>query len=276
MRYWENVEVPGRGTKYCLVMDPEDGTHPIKTYGWSKDEVLEKVAKTAEAAQALINRQRNQPAQSGAPQAGSPAQFPAAATSAGPKRLTADERMQATVDLNNPARSAEAVKALLSDAGVDVDKMKLDADAKRAAGIAQEWERSHPEFPSEERNQRLLMNTVLLRASGNLAQITAEMFDSAYNELVHFGMLFDSGENPSSNPPQNAPDGSSATRTVRPRGATSYRSTNFRASVPGARREPKYTRTEIEAMPSTVFREKVEREPGFREWYDREFSAATA
>ena len=273
MRYWENIEVPGRGTKFCLVMDPEDGTHPIRTYGWTKDEVLEKVAKTAEAAQQLINRQRSQTAQVPVP-----TQATVTAPAAAPKRLTADERMQATLDLSNPAKSPESIRALLRDSGVYVDKMKLEADAKRAAGVAQEWERNHPDFPSDERNQRLLMNTALLRAGGDLARITAETLDTAYRELVSFGMLFEPENNSSTQTvtPQNAPDGNSATRIVRPRGATSYRSTTLRATAPGAKREPKYTRAEIDAMPSAVFREKMEREAGFREWYDREFSPATA
>lgn len=280
MRTWENIEVPGRGTKFCLVMDPEDGTHPIRTYGWTKDEVLEKVAKTAETAQQVINRQRIQSAQPPARQSGDAPPPPPAATTAGtgPKRLTADERMQATLDLSNPAKSPEAIRALLRDSGIDVDKMRLEADAKRAAGVAQEWERNHPDFPSDERNQRLLMNTALLRAGGDLARITAETLDTAYRELVSFGMLFEPENNSSTQTvtPQNAPDGNSATRIVRPRGATSYRSTTLRATAPGAKREPKYTRAEIDAMPSAVFREKMEREAGFREWYDREFSPATA
>lgn len=275
MRYWENIEVPGRGTKFCLVMDPEDGTHPIKTYGWSKDEVLEKVAKTAEAAQQLINRQRSQSPQT---PAATSVQVAAPAIPAAPKRLTADERMQATLDLSNPAKSPEAIRALLRDSGVDVDKMKLDADANRAAVVAQEWERNHPDFPSDDRNKRLLMNTALLRAGGDLSKITAVILDTAYSELTTYGMLYDPEASSSTiiETPQNAPDGNSATRIVRPRGATSYRSTSLRATAPGAKREPKYTRAEIDAMPSAVFREKMEREAGFREWYDREFSAATA
>lgn len=276
MQFWNNVEVPGRGTKFCLVIDPEDGTNPIRTYGWSKDEVLEKVAKTAETAQALIKKQRDQAAQSSVRQPVSATPTPAAATIAGPQKLTADQRMQATVDLSNPARSAEAVKALLGDVGVDVDKMKQDAEIRRATALCEEWERNHPEFPNEQRNLRLLMNTALLRAGGELGRVTAGTLDNAFQELRQFGMLFDAEETTTNNPSQNAPDGNSATRTVRPRGATSYRATNLRATTPGARREPRYTRTEIEAMSSTVFREKLEHETGFREWYDREFSAAIA
>ena len=273
MRFWDNQEVPGRGTKYCLVMDPEDGTHPIRTYGWSKDEVLEKMAKTAEAAQQVINRQRSAQTQQPARHEPARAAAPAQPTS---RRLTADEQMQATVDLSNPAKSPEAIKVLLRGVGIDVEKMQQDENIRRVANVAQEWERNHPDFPSDERNQRLLMDKASLMVG--FTNITAEALDAAYQSLLNYGMIFDStGSQISQSTPQVPPDGSSATRIVRPRGATSYRSTNLRAVAPGTRREqPKYTRAEIDAMPSSVFRQKMDSEPGFREWFDREFSSATA
>ena len=260
MRYWDNKEVPGRGTKFCLVMDPEDGTNPIKTYGWSMEEVLDKVAKTAETAQQVINRQRSTP--------------PAAAKPAGPvavvtkKRLTADEIMQHTSDLQNPGKSREAIKALLGDVGVDVDRMKLEQDARQAGAVAQEWERNHPEFPSDERNQRTLMDKALLMANGQLGLITAQILDSAFQELQAQGRLFEPADdhepaNGEQTPP-NAPDGNSAT-VVRPRGATSYRKNALRSPATTAQPKPKYTRADIDGMNSRVLRDKIEHEPGFRE-----------
>ena len=270
MRFWDNKEVQGRGTKFCLVIDPEDGTHPIRTYGWSMEEVMDKVAKTAETAQQVINRQRTAPPQQAPARSAQPAAQPAS------RPLTADEQMQATADLSNPGKSPQALKTLLRGVGIDVDQMKLNEDTRRVAAVAQEWERRNPEFPSDERNSRLLLNTAAKNVG--FANISAQALDAAYNELLRFDMLFDadSSQRQDTNPP-NAPDGNSVTRIVRPRGATSYRSTTLRAPVPGAQsQKPKYTRTEIDALNSKQLRQKIEHEPGFREWYDREFSSATA
>jgi len=275
MRYWDNKEVAGRGTKYCLVIDPEDGTNPIRTYGWTEAEVLDKVARTAEAAQQLINRQRSQQQQA------APASPAAAATQAAPARrpLSADDLMQATADLQNPAKSTEAVKTLLRGAGLDVDRMKLQEDAQRVAAIAQEWERSHPEFlASDERNQRMLMDKAALLAGG-MPNITAQTLDAAYSELQRFGMFFDVvSVTPTPSPnPHDAPDGNSGTRTERPSSATSYRRTALASPSAGApRTQPLYTRAQIDQMNSAQLREKIEREPGFQQWFDKEFSISTA
>jgi hypothetical protein len=253
-------------------MDPEDGTHPIKTYGWSMEEVLEKVARTAEAAQQVINRQRR------ATQA--PANPPARAVAAPPPpaAVTADEQMQATADLSNPAKAPGAIKTLLRAQGFDLDAQTLKQEATKAAAVAQEWERTHADFPSDDRNKRLLMDRALLLANGKLGQITAQIFDDAYQYLLSYGMLFEA-EAVSDEPPTrtDAPDGNTAP-VVRQRNATSYRRTALSGAAPAARREqPKYTRAQVDAMNSKQLRDKIEGEPGFADWYNREFSrSATA
>lgn len=273
-RYWDNKEVEGRGTKFCLVIDPEDGTHPIRTYGWTQEEVLDKVARTAETAQQVINRQRAtvQPA------------APAARPTAAPVRTTvklptSEELMEATNDLSNPGKSTAAVKTLLRGAGVDVDSMKLKQDAERVGAIAQEWESHNPDFPSDVRNQRLLMDKALMLAGGRLGDITAEILDEAYRYMVANDILFAVEETTEPNDPPtppDAPNGNSVSRMERPRTATSYRRTALNApATPVAERKPKYTRAEIDALNSRELREKIEREPGFKDWYDREFSSAT-
>jgi len=275
MRRWENTEVPGRGTKYCLVMDPEDGTHPIRTYGWTVEEVLDKVAKTAETAQQVINRQRSVTvAATARPTATSGSVTQQRAL----QPLTADQQMQATADLSNPAKSPEAIKTLLRGAGVDVDGIKLREDARQAGAVAQEWERQHPDFPGDERNQRMLMDKALLLAGGKLNQITATVLDQAFQELLGYNMFFDPADaqymNHEPTPQPNAPDGNPAP-VVRPRGATSVRSNALRATTPVARQQPKYTRAEIDAMNSKQLADKIKYEPGFVDWYNREFSATT-
>jgi len=268
-QYWDNKEVPGRGTRFCLVMDPEDGTHPIRTYGSDKDEILEKVARTAATAQSVINRQRTNPPANGN---GSTAQPPA--TPARPK-VTADEQMQATADLANPAKAPGAVKTLLRAAGVDMDRERIRQDAERVAGIAQEWERKHPDFASsDERNKRLLLNTA--SAKVGFTNIDAAALDLAYEELRRFDMFFDQAPIYDPTPLPNAPNGNSAP-VDRPRTATGYRANNLRAGTPSANPKPKYTSAEVDAMTSKQLREKIEHEPGFADWFNREHSrTATA
>jgi hypothetical protein len=256
-RYWDNKEIDGRGTKFCLVIDPEDGTNPIRTYGWTKDEVLEKVARTAETAQQTISRQRNTP-----PTAAAPAVTRAVAT-ARVTTVTADEQMQATADLSNPAKAPEALKTLLKVNGFDLDQEKFNRDTRRVANLAQEWERRHPEFPDDERNQRMLLDRATMKAG--FPNITAAVLDECFTELLAQNMLFEASA-PEPITPPSAPDGNPENRVERPRAATSYRSSALRAPVqPPAKTKPKYTRAEIDAMNSKVFREKFETEAGFKE-----------
>jgi len=265
-RYWDNKEIPGRGTKFCLVIDPEDGTHALRTYGWSEGEVLEKVARTVETAQQVINRQRQAP----------PSAPTARQEEPDPPPISAEDTMQATADLSNPARAGAAIRTLLKGEGIDLDEARLQRDARKVAAIAEQWALDNPDFPLDKRNQRQLMDRALLKANGNLGAITAQIFDAAFAELRASDLLFEVEPAAVStlNPP-HAPNGNSAFRSEASRNATSYRSTALRAGPANvAPTKPKYTRAEVDALNSKQLREKIENEAGFREWYDREFSAA--
>ncbi len=275
-RYWADTD--GHGNKLtdgrvCLVIEPDDPALPtIRTYGRDKDEVLDKVAHTAETAQSTITRLRSSQVQP-SPQV-SPASPAVAAPNSTRRRLTADEQAQATADLSNPAKSPAAVRALLREAGVDVDQMQIDAAARRVSVVAQEWERQHPDFPHSERNQRLLIDKAILKVG--FPNITAETLDAAYNELLSLDMLFEA-DGVVTTPPV-PPDGSPDSRTngARTRNATSYRSNALRSAVPAvAPKTPKYTRAQIDAMNSAVYREKLRSEPGFADCVNQ-LSAATA
>jgi hypothetical protein len=268
-QYWDNQDVPGRGTRLCLVMDPEDGTHPIRTYGKDKDEILEKVARTAATAQQVITRQRANPPANGNGSAPQPPAQPAR------PKVTADEQMQATADLSNPAKAPGAIKTLLRAGGVDMDRERVKQEAERVAAIAQEWERQHPEFSaSDERNKRLLLNTA--SAKVGFTNIDAAALDTAYEELRRFNMFFEEAPIFETPNPSDASNGNSAT-VDRPRTATSYRATSLRSGTPAVHPKPKYTSAEVDRMNSKQLREKIETDPEFTAWYNREYSrAATA
>lgn len=272
MRYWDDKD--GHGNKLtdgrvCLVIEPDDPSLPtIRTYGHDKDEVLDKVAHMAETGQATITRLRTaQPSTQVSP--ASPA---VAAPNSTRRRLTADEQAQATADLSNPAKSPAAVRALLREAGVDVDQMQIDAAARRVSVVAQEWERQHPDFPHSERNQRLLIDKAILKVG--FPNITAETLDAAYNDLLALDMLFEADAVTPTVPPDGSPD--SRTNGAVTRRATSYRANALRSTAPAVPpKTPKYTRAQIDAMNSAEYREKLRSEPGFADCVNQ-LSAATA
>jgi hypothetical protein len=269
-RYWLNDGNPLPDGRFCLVIDTEDGFHPLRTYGVTKEEVLEKVAITAEHGQKLIDKYRNNP--TSAPTQATIGAAPTAAPPVPAKPVrTADDRMKDTVDLQNPATAPNAIKNLLQDA---LPGLNLDEEAKRRqiaafADMAQAWEQSHPDFPSNPINKELLTTKATLRAGG-LGKVTPAILESVFQELLRSGMLVpaeESFEAPSEEVPPSdpsvRPDGSPAPRTVRLRAATSYSRTALRAQPPVATQRPKYTRAQIDAMSAKELRKKYETEPGF-------------
>ena len=269
-RYWDDKEIPGRGIKFCLVVDPEDGTNPIRTYGWSKDEVLEKVAKTAETAQATINRLRAQPQQ--AQQTAAKVETPAAPVMQKP---TPEEMIEASINITDPARATSAVKTLLRDAGLDLDAQERTRKINKAVEVFANWEKNTPAFPADLRNSRILYDRALILANGKPEMVTNELLDEAFAECTARGTMFEpEPENEQEVEPQRASSGNSETR-VRPRGvaASSYRRTDLSASSPSTNRKPKYTRAEIDAMNTKEFQEKVLEVPEVLAWYNRELSA---
>jgi hypothetical protein len=109
--------------------------------------------------------------------------------------------------------------------------------------------------------------------------ITGAVLDAAYQQLLDLGMLFEaeSPPEPATDNPLVASNGNSEHRARPARTATSYRSTSLRSDAGVTVNKPRYTRAEIDALNSRQLRDKIEREPGFKDWYDREFSrAATA
>lgn len=189
--------------------------------------------------------------------------------------------MVAAADITNPAKAPQAARTLLRAAGIDVDGMVRDQSASRVARVGREWNAAHPDFPTDARNSRMLID----RASLNVGfeNISAQALDTAYAQLLAENMLFETEEGAPANGNGNTngtepaqPGGSQEPRTVRPRMATSYSRNQLTARTPAAQPKPKYTRAEIEAMNTRDFRAKVLDVPDVRAWYEREFSGAVA
>lgn len=262
-RRWENKE-DGR---LCLVIDSEDGTQPQRVYGKDKDEVLEKVARTAEHAARWIAPQK-QTIAGPLPKATSADRAPV-----GRKPMTADEQMQRTADLQNPAKAPLAVRALMNEAtdGAmdEFEEFRQDkrrrVSAERLASTAGAWANRHPEFHRTELNKKLLCDGAVLRVG--IENVTEDVLQDVYLQLFEGGYL-QSESSPAGQPdetPANSPARSSA---------TSYRRTALRANVPATSNKPRYTRAEVDALPADKMLEKYRTDPEFRRAVDTYASPA--
>src|SRR5215469_7553296 len=111
-RHWLNDGRPDDTGRICLEIDPEDGTHPLRIWGRSQGEILEKAAKTVEHGQRTIlqlktqittNRANGSSQTNGAGTDGTAA---GAASPPVPKRvpLSPSETLSLTQDIANPEK----------------------------------------------------------------------------------------------------------------------------------------------------------------------------
>lgn len=260
-RYWENNGEPLADGRYCLVIDPEDGTHPIRTYGITKEAVTDKLAKSLEHGQRTIARLR-EPAASPA-RASRPA-----APAADPAIMTPEEVMTETANLSNPSRAPQAIARLAAHNSASETHRATQAEYQLAT-VAEQWDNthSHEEFYRSLTNQKLLLNTAVLQAGG-AEKVTVSSMERTYQALLAqnaFAAESTSQRQPET--PQVPPEGTPALRTVvRPRGATSYISSSLRATAPASSTpKPKYTRAQVDAMDGDELAYKMRTEPGFSE-----------
>lgn len=224
---------------FCRVLDMEDGTNPIYFYGKTEEEVLDKISLNSMHARRALERREDAP--------GATPATPAVAVTPR-KRLTADETMQATTDLQNPAKAADAAMKLVEDAtGRDFKREAMDAFKARA----EEWVGEHPEFYSCKPNKTLLATRLGQIVNGDVALITKEMMTQTYSNMIAAGELV---ENPNSGEPQNVEPlpGENQVQRVEAipsgRNGTGTRSTSFRAAPGAQTRKLKYTREQIDRM----------------------------
>lgn len=249
--YWSNVRPNGKpvdpGT-FCFITDLEDGSGLVATYGATEAEVLEKVAQqNANAQLAMVRRSAIAP-----PSAPQPAATPARAT------MTADERMQATLDLQNPAKSGEALIRLVTDeTGVDPRQAAVQSFAR----LCLEWQDEHQEFYPHPGNKMLLAQSAGRKVNGKVGIITREMLTQTFQELEARGLLFAEPAPPQQQTPPVLPGESQVQREERPRGtryATGARSTSFRAPQTAQTRTLKYTEEDIRTMSEAKMRRLLE------------------
>lgn len=264
--YWSDKRANGQpieaGT-FCRVMDPEDGTHPIFVYGKTQEEVFEKIERQNLNAQVAIARTRA---------AAAPAPAP-------PRTITPDQIMQATQDLQNPAKSAAAI-AILTEAATGVDP--IQQARQQYATLAMQWESETPDFYPHPGNRQLVGDKAIRLANGKPGSVTREMLDSAFQQLRAQGLLFERTAEPAQDPNHSTlttfPDESRVQLPERPRGtrfATGARSTSFSAPQNVQTRSLKYTEEQIRTMPEKE-RLRVFNDPDYIAACEHYFSEARA
>jgi hypothetical protein len=261
MRFWDDKDGVGNKLsdgRICLVIQSDDDPDmpEIRTYGKDKEEILDKVAKTAETAQGQIHRLRKQPAISALPR-------PAAASPTPP----GTDLVIAVAELSNPAKAGQAIKTLLKSAGVDVDRDQMVRALQNVATLAEKWEREHADYPKDPRNDQMLMNKAALLA-GHASRITVEHLDAAFEELQRREMFH---EVKATVQPGGTPD----SRTVR--NATSYRKSSLRSPEPAAgpaKDSAKHERWRdiLEKGTGKALDDAIRNEPGFAEWVDKQYA----
>ena len=244
--YWTTTKPDGTpitGGRLCRVVDLEDGSIPVRVYGKTQDEIFSKIERTMATAQLTVNdarRGNNDGAQPPANRQG------AAPPLSNPAILSADETMRLTVDLQNPAKSAEASYKL-----AESERAKRTDAQEQYLSVCRGFAPRHPEFFNHKTNRTLLINKALLTVGQDVSKITAEVLDLCYEELIAADALLTENEvrpEETHQPSTVPPNGSSAPVLVRPaNGVTS--STSHRSSRLGAptapQWKPKLTQDEI-------------------------------
>lgn len=257
--YWSQTKLDGSPLApgvVCWMQDyTEEGLGKVPTYGKSVDEVLDKLTRTNASAQQIIAAQKTPPA-------AAPTQTTAPVPKPAP-RLSADQRMQATADLQNPATAADAVVKLFADAtGTSPQAIVLQNFSR----ICLAWESAHPEFFRHPTNQKLVSQNAIMRA-GSMKDMTAAHLDAAFLELQQGGYLVSETSNdepieqPTTQPsnPSEHPAETPATTPARPRMATTHRTGRIGSTqVPTLAWKPKWTREQIFAMSSAESRRLIE------------------
>lgn len=264
--FWSDKRANGQPVEpgtVCFVTDLEDGTHPIYTYGKTQAEVFDKLALQNANAQLALARRAAAPAP------------PAGTRATPPRTISADQIMQATQDLQNPAKAPAAI-ATLMEAGTGVDP--VEQARRNYAALAVEWEAQTPDFFPHPGNRQLVGDRAIRAAGGKPGMVTKQILQDAFLQLEAEGLLFERPETHA--PPANSPTlttfpGESPVQPLeRPRGtrfATGARGTSFSAPQTAQTRALKYTEEQIRTMPDKE-RRRVFNDPDYIEACDFYFS----
>jgi hypothetical protein len=283
--FWSTTKPDGTPItdgRLCRVVDPEDGSIPIRVYGRTQDEVFSKIERTMMTAQSTLSEVKRPAGNNGGAQP--PANGAGAAPPRNPAILSVDDRMRLTADLSNPEKSAQASYRL-----AESERARQQQEVKDFVATSEAWQSTHPELKDSLFNKKLITDNARMRAGG-LSKVTAEVLEHVYQELTAGGYLVTEEELPASDEPLTPAvqlEGIQDPVPTRPRSAvvstTGHRST--RLGAPQAPRfSPKYTLADLNRLTT---RETAElnkpTHPGHKEfvaacnyWYGGGQAQATA
>lgn len=245
--YWTDRKPDGTPItdgRLCRVVDPEDGSIPIRVYGRTEEEVYSKIERTMMTAQSTLTTVRQAAVNN------TPPVHPVERAANDPAILSADEIMSQTLAQQNPATAAEAA-AKLSAHHYAVERQKRES----FKAVCAHWAEQHPDFYQNPTNQTLLMQKALITAGNDMTRVTAEMLNLCYRELQALGALVteadtqqaSNGHQPSAAPP----DGNLESVPARPQSGvvstTGHRS-NRLGGPQAPRWQPKFTQAELNRM----------------------------
>ena len=241
--YWTDKKPDGTPItdgRLCRIVDPEDGSTPIRVYGQTEAEVIRKIERTMMTAQAALSRVKQPPNGNGNRPA-EPAKNPAI--------LSADEILVLTQQQENPAKSPEANARL-----ADHHRAVKAQERENFKELCKRWALEHPEVYDHPANQTLLMQKALITTGNDMNKVTAEILDLCYRDLQALGTLVTESDAPATPPQESEPvrqGGSLEVVPARPRNgvvsATSHRTAGMSAPQQ-PQWKPKYTLEEISKL----------------------------
>jgi hypothetical protein len=246
----------GENGLFEAVLDTEDGAQPQRFRGDSYKAVADKLADAQVHASRRIRELRQAiPVDK---------QKPAAPVQ---QQLTPDQRFQIARDITDPAKSDQAIAALLRAQGIPVEEVRGIINAQReqqehdeALEESQAFVAMTPDWNPSEHNKSMLVNYM---KNNNMAP-TRHNLSLAFEALREAGLVQPKPEETSNtNEPETYPE-PIARATTRPRStvSTGLRSAQGRTTPPAPPRS-KYTKQAIRNMSTNVYRDKLLHEPGF-------------
>lgn len=241
-----------------LTVSPDEGGPASVFYGKSREEIYDKVVDS----QANANRRIEQLRVSN----GKPNGHAAAPPPSDPKPMTANERMQAVADLNNPATVDKAVSRVMESVIGPIDQFQRDREAERVERLreaaiiaAEEFAGQTPDyFPSDFNNNTLVQ---YMQRMGYAPDAVAS-YQRAYAELSGAKLLqakpaqsLNDEEPPTEPQERNAPTLSAPRAPARY--STGVRQSDISGTAPVPVKRLKWSREQIANMSSAEFKAHV-------------------
>lgn len=269
----EPVETDVNGEKkliYTATIDLEDGQAVQKFEGESHKEVADKLMVAQGNATARIRQLKKETPETPAKP---PIEFKK-------RSLSADEQFEVAQDLGDAAKAGDAIKRVVeAELGAPLEDIREDMQERQNKEFAAQARKAAADFIAETPDYKLCQhNEDVMIKYGELHNLPANDIASyrkiwiALKEaaLVIVKADTDEDEVETSQPGAQANGGLPNAPVTRSRLASS--STSLRRGdsddAPGRLEKPKYTRAEIEAMPSALYNEKFKSEPGFAKFVD--------